>query len=37
MKNLDVSVKNIIYVKKLISGIPLHVIVKMVNIIKYYG
>ena len=30
--NVDVSVWNIIYVKKIIFGIPLHVIVKMRNI-----
>ena len=32
MINVDVSIKNIIYVKKNISGILLHVVVKMVNI-----
>ena len=32
MINLDVSVKNIIYVKKVIFGILLHIVVKMVNI-----
>ena len=35
MINADVSVKikkNIMYVKKIILGIPLHVVVKMVNI-----
>ena len=30
--NLDVSVKDIKYVKKIISGILLHVVVKMENI-----
>ena len=30
--NVDVSVKNIIYMKKNISGILLHVILKMENI-----
>ena len=30
--NVDVSVKNIIYVKEIISGILLHVVVKMENI-----
>ena len=30
--NVDVNVKNIIYVKKIIFGILLHVVVKMVNI-----
>ena len=29
MLNVDVSVKNIIYVKKIIFGILLHVLVKM--------
>ena len=32
MTNLDVSVKNIIYVKKTVFGILLHVVAKMVNI-----
>ena len=32
MINIDVSVKNIIYVKKIIFGILLHVAVKMANI-----
>ena len=32
MINVDVSVKNIIYVKNIIFGILLHVAVKMVNI-----
>ena len=30
--NVDVSVKNILYVKKIILGIVLHVVAKMVNI-----
>ena len=30
--NVDVSVKNVIYVKKIIFGILLHVLVKMGNI-----
>ena len=30
--NVNVSVKNILYVKKIIFGILLHVVVKMVNI-----
>ena len=30
--NVDVSVKNIIYVKKIIPGFLLHVVVKMKNI-----
>ena len=34
--NGDASVKNIIYVKKIKFGILLHVVVKMVNINKYY-
>ena len=32
MINVDASVKNIIYVKKIMFGILLHVIVKMENI-----
>ena len=32
MINVDTSVKNIIYVKKIMFGILLHVIVKMENI-----
>ena len=32
MINLDASVKNVIYVKKIIFGILLHVVAKMVNI-----
>ena len=30
--NMDMSVKNFMYVKKTMFGIPLHVIVKMENI-----
>ena len=30
--NVDVSVKSIIYVKKIIFGILLHVVAKMINI-----
>ena len=36
MINVDGSVKNIIYVKKIIFGILLHVVVKMVNIKQIY-
>ena len=32
MANVDASVKNIIYVNKIIFGILLHVVVKIVNI-----
>ena len=32
MMNIDVSVKNMIYMKKIMFGILLHVIVKMENI-----
>ena len=32
MINVDVSVKNIIYVKKFIFGTPLHAVGKMVSI-----
>ena len=32
MINVDVSVKNVMYVKKIMFGILLHVIVKMENI-----
>ena len=32
MINVDVSVKNIVYMKKIISGILLHVVAKMVKI-----
>ena len=34
--NVDVSVKNVMYVKKIMFGILLHVFVKMENS-KYYG
>ena len=37
MTNVDVSVKNVIYVKKIMLGILLHVIVKMEIFSKYYG
>ena len=30
--NVDVSIKNIIYVKKIVFGILVHVVVKMENI-----
>ena len=30
--NVDVSVKNVVFVKKIIFGIGLHVVVKMENI-----
>ena len=36
MINVDASVKNIIYEKKIVFGILLHVVVKMGNIYKYY-
>ena len=36
MMNVDVSVKNNMYVKKIIFGILLHVVAKMENS-KYYG
>ena len=32
MINVDVSVKNVMYAKKIVFGILLHVVVKMVNI-----
>ena len=32
--NVDVSAKNIVYVKKIIFGIMLHVAVKIVNIYR---
>ena len=32
MMNVDVSVKNVMYVKKIMFGILLHVVVKMENI-----
>ena len=35
--NVDVSEKNIIYVKKIIFGILVHVFVKMEIFSKYYG
>ena len=31
--NMDVRIENIIYVKKIVFGILLHVVVKMVNIV----
>ena len=34
--NVDVSVKNVIYVKKIIFGILVNVFVKMEKISKYY-
>ena len=34
--NVEASIKNIIYVKKIIIAILLHVVVKMENIRKYY-
>ena len=34
--NVDVSVKDAMYVKKIIFGILLHVVVKIENISKYY-
>ena len=37
MINVDVNVKNLIYLKKIMSGILLHVIVKMEKNGKYYG
>ena len=37
MINVNVSVKNIMYVKKVMFGILLHVIVKMKIFSKYYG
>ena len=36
MINVDASPKNIIHVKKVIFGILLHAVAKMVNIHKYY-
>ena len=33
--NIDVSAKNVMYVKRIIFGIPLHVVVKMKNISDY--
>ena len=35
--NVDVNVKNLIYLKKIMSGILPHVIVKMEKNGKYYG
>ena len=35
--NVDVSEKNIIYVKKIIFGILVHVFVEMEIFSKYYG
>ena len=35
--NVDMSVKKVMYVKKIIFGILLHLVVKMENIMKYYG
>ena len=32
MKNVDVNVKNVMYVKKIIFGIVIHVVYKMENI-----
>ena len=37
MINVDVNVKNLIYLKKIMFGILQHVIVKMEKIGKYYG
>ena len=37
MINVDVNVKNFIYLKKIMSGILPHVIVKMEKNGKYYG
>ena len=37
MINVDVNVKNLIYLKKIMFGILPHVIVKMEKIDKYYG
>ena len=37
MINVDVSVKNVIYVKEIMFGILLHVTMKMKNISKCYG
>ena len=37
MINVDVNVKNLIYLKKIMSGILPHVIVKMEKNGKYYG
>ena len=35
--NVYVSVKNVMYVKKIICGVSLHVVVKMQIVSKYYG
>ena len=35
--NVDVIVRNVIYVKKTMFGNLLHVVVKMENIYRYYG
>ena len=35
--NVYVSVKNFMYVKKIICGVSLHVVVKMQIVSKYYG
>ena len=32
MTNVDVTVKNVMYVKKIISGILLHVVAKIENV-----
>ena len=37
MINVDMNVKNVMYVKKTLFGILLHVIVKMEKFSKYYG
>ena len=37
MINVDVNVENVMYVKKIIFGILLHVVVKMKIFSKYYG
>ena len=36
MIKVDVNVKNIIYMKKILFGILLHVVAKMVNIYQFY-
>ena len=35
--NIDVSIKNVMYVQKIIFSILLHVVVKMENIKEYNG
>ena len=35
--NIDVSIKNVMYVQKIIFSILLHVVVKMENIKQYNG